>query len=102
MEVKWYKDGKKLKTKKGKDLKMEKDETQELYFLEITTTTVEDAGKYTVKATNKHGTTSYDVTVTVEKTVTKTAPKLSEIPKEVHVIEMETLVMTITINGKWS
>merc|ERR1712113_156237 len=79
-EVKWYKDDKKIKEKKDKCVKIGKD--GDLFFLEVTTATIEDGGKYTIKATNEGGSVAHDVTVMVQEAVVKAQPVEEEVEEE--------------------
>ena len=75
-EITWYKDDKKIKPKKSdKRVKVDWDMAEDLTSLSISDATIEDAGKYLVKATTKEGTVTELVTVTVNEPIkVKTAP----------------------------
>ena len=68
-KITWKKNGKEIKTKKkDKRFIISWDIDNDLNTLEIKEATVEDAGAYTIEATNSLGTVEATVTVTVEPT----------------------------------
>ena len=68
-KITWKKDGKEIKPKKkDKRFIISWDIDNDLNTLEIKEATVEDAGAYTIEATNSLGTVEATVTVTVEPT----------------------------------
>lgn len=67
-EVKWYKGEEKLKPKKSdKRLKISYDSAAELHTVVISSATVSDTAKYTVKAVNQYGSVKASVKVEVQK-----------------------------------
>lgn len=69
-EVEWYKDGKVIKVKKyDSRVKTTWDMKTDTYTLEVKDSTAEDAGEYSIKAVNDHGSFDYKIDVDVGKTL---------------------------------
>ncbi len=61
---------------------------------------MEDAGKYTIKASNDGGSVSADVEVTVTATVLTEAPRMLDAPKPISVKEGDTITIACKIAGQ--
>ena len=92
-KVAWKKNGKEIKPKqKDKRFIISWDIDNDLNTLEIKEATVEDAGAYTIEATNSLGTVEATVTVTVEPTK---EPEEEEPVNEAVCVEETTIQETV-------
>ena len=65
-EITWSRNGKTIKKKKDKRVKIDWNISDDTHFLEIKESVVEDSGKYTVNVSNKSGSVEESVEVTVK------------------------------------
>ena len=110
MKIVWAKDGKVIDEKKDERVKI--NNKDDVYFLEVAKSAVEDSGKYTVTVSNKSGGSveeNVDVTVTLPAEEAKQAteeantealvklPEFSSKPETVSVSEGETILIKFSL-----
>lgn len=102
VEVSWKKNGEKVKKKKDKRIRMEKDSTTDTYFLEISKVTKEDEGSYTVTAQGAGGEVTHAVKLSVGSTSAgKQPPQITEVPPSVTVGAGDVLTIGVNVSGQY-